>query len=268
MRSNDQCELETASKHVAEKVKKDNLWYTDDQFAVQFGSPGMRSSIEHRWSFFESEIERWYADSNAKQHLRVLDAGCGDGINLFGLSQILNRIGASAKLFGMDYNSLRLSRALSVEGVEGVVEGSLLDIPLESCFMDIILCNHVLEHIEEDGQVLSELFRVLAPGGLLILGVPNEGCMLARLRNHIFQRSILQSTDHVNFYTMSQVKGLLCHAGFDVIGSDTQNFFFPHERLHYFMVERQWGRRLIQILKAILPGQAAGLTLVARKSTE
>lgn len=37
---------------------------------------------------------------------------------------------------------------------------------------DWIICNHVLEHILEDIQAMSELFRVLKPGGIAILNVP------------------------------------------------------------------------------------------------
>lgn len=37
---------------------------------------------------------------------------------------------------------------------------------------DGILCIHVLEHVQEDGQALRELFRVLKPGGWSILQVP------------------------------------------------------------------------------------------------
>lgn len=39
-------------------------------------------------------------------------------------------------------------------------------------FYDVILCNHVLEHVPEDHKAMSELFRVLKPGGWAILQVP------------------------------------------------------------------------------------------------
>jgi SAM-dependent methyltransferase len=37
---------------------------------------------------------------------------------------------------------------------------------------DVILCSHVLEHVPDDRKALSELFRVLRPGGWAILQVP------------------------------------------------------------------------------------------------
>jgi ubiquinone/menaquinone biosynthesis C-methylase UbiE len=37
---------------------------------------------------------------------------------------------------------------------------------------DVIICNHVLEHVIDDGKAMSELYRILNPGGWAILQVP------------------------------------------------------------------------------------------------
>ena len=42
----------------------------------------------------------------------------------------------------------------------------------EDNFSDVIICNHVLEHIIDDRKAMSELFRVLRPWGFYILQVP------------------------------------------------------------------------------------------------
>lgn len=47
-------------------------------------------------------------------------------------------------------------------------------IPFADNFFDMILCNHVLEHVSDDRKVMSELLRVLNPGGFAILQVPLE----------------------------------------------------------------------------------------------
>jgi ubiquinone/menaquinone biosynthesis C-methylase UbiE len=39
---------------------------------------------------------------------------------------------------------------------------------------DVILCNHVLEHIPDDTKAMQELYRVLKPGGMAILQIPQE----------------------------------------------------------------------------------------------
>lgn len=38
-------------------------------------------------------------------------------------------------------------------------------IPLEENYFDVVICNHILEHVESDAQALSELYRILRPGG-------------------------------------------------------------------------------------------------------
>lgn len=48
----------------------------------------------------------------------------------------------------------------------------ILDIKFESNFFNAVLCQHVLEHIEDDIKAMKELFRVLKPGGWAILQVP------------------------------------------------------------------------------------------------
>jgi SAM-dependent methyltransferase len=45
-------------------------------------------------------------------------------------------------------------------------------IPFESNAFDVVLCNHVLEHVDDDIQAMSEIARVLKPGGYAILQVP------------------------------------------------------------------------------------------------
>ena len=56
---------------------------------------------------------------------------------------------------------------------EGVMEKiDVTGIPYPDHFFDAILCNHVLEHIPDDRLAMSELFRVLLPGGWAILQVP------------------------------------------------------------------------------------------------
>lgn len=52
------------------------------------------------------------------------------------------------------------------------VKMDLHDIPFEDNSFDIVLCNHVLEHVRNDKQCMKEIFRVLRPEGWAILQVP------------------------------------------------------------------------------------------------
>ncbi len=45
-------------------------------------------------------------------------------------------------------------------------------IPLSDASFDVIICNHLLEHVADDRQALRELYRVLRPGGWGVISVP------------------------------------------------------------------------------------------------
>lgn len=47
-------------------------------------------------------------------------------------------------------------------------------IPLESRSIDVVICNHLLEHVADDGKALSELYRIMRPGGWGIMLVPED----------------------------------------------------------------------------------------------
>lgn len=248
---------------VDRRVAENNEWYVGDQRAAQLGAPGARWALGLRWRLFECAIDAWI-ERNAvctNQPLRVLDAGCGDGINLSVLESIFVRRGLDAQIVGSDYNSVRLSRARD-NGRCPVVEADLRQTPFASGSFDVVLCSHVLEHIREDVAAMRELARIVAPGGLVIVAVPNEGCAAARLRNHLIQRSILCTTDHVQFYTAKTLLARLAEAGLCPIGPVAkEGLFIPHLGVATRLREMAFGRALIAFVARVLPGQAAGLVV-------
>lgn len=54
------------------------------------------------------------------------------------------------------------------------VKADICNLPFESDLYDVILCNHVLEHIPDDTKAMQELYRVLKPGGMAILQIPQD----------------------------------------------------------------------------------------------
>lgn len=53
-----------------------------------------------------------------------------------------------------------------------VINMDITEIPYQDKYFDLIICNHVLEHIPNDDQAMKELYRVLKPSGIAILQVP------------------------------------------------------------------------------------------------
>jgi SAM-dependent methyltransferase len=54
------------------------------------------------------------------------------------------------------------------------VKADILDLPFDDNSFDIVFCNHVLEHIEDDKKAMQELYRVLKPKGMGIFQVPQD----------------------------------------------------------------------------------------------
>jgi predicted SAM-dependent methyltransferase len=54
------------------------------------------------------------------------------------------------------------------------VKADICNLPFKDNTYDIILCNHVLEHIPDDTKAMQELYRVLKPGGMGIFQIPQE----------------------------------------------------------------------------------------------
>lgn len=59
-----------------------------------------------------------------------------------------------------------------LESRQVMVQMDITDIQLPAHTFDVIICNHVMEHIPDDRRAMAELFRVLKPGGWAILQTP------------------------------------------------------------------------------------------------
>lgn len=258
-------------------VAASNPWYLGDQWKDTWECPSYKAIILDRWECWRRYVAQWLPEyrkalAGDARPLRVLDAGCGDGVNLSGLRQIFTDLagegctltdhaGEGCAFTGMDYNLLRLERAsVRYTDVE-LTEGDLTRLAVPDATYDCILCNHVLEHIADDMAALRELRRVLRLGGLLLLGVPNEGCLMAQARNRVFQRDILRTTDHVNFYTLATLVSRVRAAGWEVRATDRQGFFLPRTELHSLLGAWPAGRRIEKAIGRLLPGQASDMQL-------
>lgn len=94
--------------------------------------------------------------------LNVLDAGCGERCAL--------DYGARAEVTGLDISSDLLERN---PRLNRHVVADLEDASLADSYFDVIVCWDVLEHVVRPRDALDNIARALAPGGLLIVKVPN-----------------------------------------------------------------------------------------------
>lgn len=243
---------------VAQKIKDDNPWYTRPQIKDSL----YYRTIEQRWKFFSKFYMLWLKD-NPQGSADILDAGCGDGINLEFFKTI-----KGANIEAYEYNPIRVERAREKYPDIKISLVDLTDIKDKNKKFDIILCSQVLEHIENDKLALAELKSILKPNGILIVGVPNEGCFLAQLRNNTLEPNIGKTTDHVQFYTKSGLLKLFTDVELKVLKLCRENFFFPKLAINSYMGQCDWGFLVMKILKIFIPSQAAGLYFALKKSED
>jgi len=114
---------------------------------------------------------------------RLLDVGCGDGDFIFM---------ANAKFkecYGIDVSSLRIEcakeRSKEILGGDNI-HFSNYDadegIPFNNSFFDVVTCVAVLEHVFNPPNVLDEIHRVLKPGCIFIVQVPNIAWLPYRIQ--------------------------------------------------------------------------------------
>ena len=85
------------------------------------------------------------------------------------------------------------------------VKADICNLPFENESYDVILCNHVLEHIPDDTKAMKELFRVLKPGGFGIFQIPQDLNRAATFEDDSItdkdeRAKIFGQYDHVRIY--------------------------------------------------------------------
>ena len=96
--------------------------------------------------------------------VEILDAGCGSGRNMVDLARY-------GRVTGLEIADASVQWACK-RGIGEIVQGSITEAPFADDRFDFAVCLDVLEHIEEEGDALRELRRVVRPGGRLLVTVP------------------------------------------------------------------------------------------------
>ncbi len=178
--------------------------YADDYPASR--ARGLRGAIDAARRACASALARRIRRRVANPR-RALDVGCGDGKLLVALA------GRGFGCTGIDRNPHARDAVAAHAGITLHV-GTLAAARLPSASFQVVVLRHVLEHVEDPRATLDEVARVIEPGGLLVVAVPNVASWQARgTGDHWFH---LDLPRHLHHFTPAALATIVDGSGFTV----------------------------------------------------
>ena len=158
-----------------------------------------------------------------RDDMRILDLPCGRGfyLNMF-------RYVSKCQLVGADLDWPVIKQAnqylAQLENIE-IQHANIYDMPYPADCFDAVILSEVLEHVEDDARALREAYRVLKPGGVLAVTVPNANYPfwwdpINKTLERLFKRHIQHGplagiwANHVRLYEAEQLRTAVNSVGF------------------------------------------------------
>ncbi len=164
-----------------------------------------------------------------QKNARVLDVGCGRGLLLRAFQQ------KGCNVTGTEYAEGACSFAREVLKLP-VRVGLLTELNFPDHSFDIVVMWHVLEHVSDPRPTLAEVSRILRPGGIFLVAVPNFGSPESRLtKSGWFHLDIPR---HLSHHTRASLSEILNEAGLSPtwissLAPEYDNFSFVQSLLNW-----------------------------------
>lgn len=124
----------------------------------------------------------------------------------------------SMSMFFKSYSNLDYL-SVDIDQDKAMKKEDIVNLSFPDNSFDIILCSHVLEHVEDDQKAMGELYRVLKPSGFALLGVPVKSISKTFEDFSVVdpeeREMVFGQNDHVRIYG-KDFKTRLEHSGFNV----------------------------------------------------
>ena len=168
------------------------------------------------------------------KHPRVLDIGCGRGL----LLREFQRQGCEVTGTEFSDDACRFAREVLKLPVR---VGLLHELNFPDQSFDVVVMWHVLEHVSDPRATLAEVSRILRPGGVFLVGVPNFGSPEARLAKAGWFH--LDVPRHLSHHTRASLESALKTAGLQpawasFLAPEYDMFSFIQSALNWFGVRQ------------------------------
>jgi len=146
---------------------------------------------------------------------KILDIGCGLGWLLSSLSEEWDKSGIEISEFASKH----------AQQYGAIFNGTLEDFPANGQF-DVIVMNHVIEHVENPIQVLNKIKHLLSDTGVFIMGTPDFDSAAARRYGSNFR--LLHDPTHISLFSSDSMHRCLRDCGFKIMGVEYPYFDTPY----------------------------------------
>jgi SAM-dependent methyltransferase len=147
--------------------------------------------------------------------MRLLDVGCGTGVDVFALS---DRVGDSGYVAGIDSSPelIEEARRRTPQGAKvGFEVADAAELPFGSGEFDAVRSERVIMHVADPAKAIAEMLRVTKPGGRVVVSDPDHDMWAPDLADRELTRTLMHWwVDHIRHPWMGrQLPGLLREAG-------------------------------------------------------
>jgi SAM-dependent methyltransferase len=165
------------------------------------------AEVEDRMWYFRSlhaHVARELAAAGLRPDAEVLDAGCGTG----GLLLRSRALAPSVRWSGIDFMPLACELARKRCGPEvDIREASVTELPFADASFDAVVSADVICQVDDHAKAVAEFFRVLRPGGTVVINVPAYMWMWSYHDDTVLTK---------RRYTRCEIGALLREAGFEI----------------------------------------------------
>lgn len=197
-------------KYQSDQFRNHKLYKVWSQVPVNYYQYGVKNNfLQNLWHSHKIKLAKIIIEK--RQFQNCLDVGCASGFMISEISKVFTR----AKYFGIDIYDKAIDYAKKTYPNINFQVASASRLPFKSNYFDLILFYETIEHVQDPGECLKEINRVLKSRGTLVLTM-DSGSLLFRIVWFIWEntKGKIWKGAHLHPFNHHQLEKIIKDAGF------------------------------------------------------